>query len=109
MNDYPKYPFAMLWDDLIHNAYMRLKYGPDYEWDQETEEGPEPSRRLVRLLAIWLLIDGYFSYLYHPVLRLICRCRGHNVVDDGSYANPESGADHLRCDRCSESWSHTYY
>ena len=38
-----------------------------------------------------------------------CDNHGHDLEDDGSYANAESGADLLRCKRCGCSWSHTYY
>lgn len=38
-----------------------------------------------------------------------CRVHGHDMIDDGSYAGPDSGAECLVCTRCGYSWSHTYY
>jgi hypothetical protein len=60
-----------------------------------------------RLRYIWYVVEGMYYVLL--LERLVCSRWGHDIVDDGSYATPESAADHLRCDRCWQSWSHAYY
>ena len=41
--------------------------------------------------------------------RTICRWKGHDWYDSGSYATPDSGADDLTCRRCGYSFHHIYY
>jgi len=43
------------------------------------------------------------------VLAKRCEQVGHHLVDDGSWANGDSGGDAYRCTRCGESWRHVYY
>ena len=40
---------------------------------------------------------------------IVCKFRGHDMVDAGSFANPNTGQDHRECTRCGYSWSHIYY
>jgi hypothetical protein len=50
------------------------------------------------------------SMAYHMAIdSTLCKHLGHNIVDDGSYATPESGADNLCCTRCGQHWHHQYY
>jgi len=50
-----------------------------------------------------------FRMAWQFVLMKRCEREGHHLVDDGSWANPESGGDAYRCTRCGESWRHVYY
>lgn len=56
------------------------------------------------------------NWLYDKLMYLlwvpktwICKWRGHILVDDGSYATPDSGGEGWVCTRCGESWWHQYY
>ena len=40
---------------------------------------------------------------------LRCVVHGHVLIDDGSWATPDSGGEALRCTRCGWGWSHVYY
>ena len=48
------------------------------------------------------------NYIYNRFASLVCRVRGHNWQDCGSYAGPESGREVFYCTRCSKSHTHTY-
>ena len=54
-----------------------------------------------------------YSKLYEWKVRLIaatiCRWKGHDLVDDGSYATPDSGGEGFQCLRCGWSWWHQMY
>ncbi len=39
----------------------------------------------------------------------LCKWFSHNLVDDGSYATPDSGGEGWMCTRCGRSWWHQYY
>ena len=39
----------------------------------------------------------------------ICETLGHDLYDNGSYANGETGFDQYACNRCGMEWSNTYY
>lgn len=55
-------------------------------------------------------IRGWFALVWLYVMYwTICRWFDHNIVDDGSYAGPDSGEEALRCTRCGWSWHHIYY
>ena len=40
---------------------------------------------------------------------LVCKHRGHKLIDSGSFANTETGQDHMTCTRCGFEFNHTYY
>jgi len=84
------------------NADTDQMYKDMEEADRETRFAMSHPRIFSAYVWTWLLPRFY-------ILSLICSYRGHNTEDDGSYATPDSGADHLRCSRCGKSWSHTYY
>jgi hypothetical protein len=57
---------------------------------------------------------GWIKYILAELLdsfhrRVTCRLFDHKLIDAGSYANPDSGAEHLECTRCGWTFYHTYY
>jgi hypothetical protein len=38
-----------------------------------------------------------------------CQIMGHDMVDNGSYAGPDSGAESFVCTYCGFQFEHTYY
>lgn len=40
---------------------------------------------------------------------IVCKYQGHDMVDAGSFANPDTGQAHMKCTRCGYYWSHIYY
>ena len=59
--------------------------------------------------SIWGYIYHHIEPFVNYLQAYICGKLGHKWVDDGSYANGDSGADHMRCTRCGQEFSHTYY
>lgn len=49
-----------------------------------------------------------WSYISFGFLELICKFRGHNLVDD-SVCGPDSGNMDHHCSRCGQSWEVTLY
>lgn len=85
---------------------LNADYEQYYSDMEEVAAGIEFAFAHPYIARIWSFfryeISGYVSSLY-------CKYAGHDIEDAGSYATPESGADHLRCKRCGESWYHQYY
>lgn len=82
---------------------------------------PEERTRLDNIER-WLLKKVYFLWVVLVVFltvagfvrrwlceKCVCRFFGHNLVDNGSYAGPDSGAEYLICKRCGYTWHHIYY
>lgn len=59
--------------------------------------------RLARIKELWFII------WFWTMENTICRCVGHTIEDAGSYAGPDSGAEHLACTRCCWEFHHIYY
>ena len=79
----------------------RLSHGELYE-------GENPNR--VNLTLFALVIEGLVQTLFFWTLYQYCTLwAGHNLADAGSHFGPESGTEHLACNRCGWSWSHTWY
>ena len=55
------------------------------------------------------LVDWFMEHYSELAYALICKRFGHKIIDNGSYAGPESGADHLMCIRCGQHFDHIYY
>lgn len=49
------------------------------------------------------------SYLFPPLLGILCKFRGHRFINDGSYATPESARECFRCARCGKTHKIIYY
>ena len=48
-------------------------------------------------------------YLLPAILSILCKLRGHDFIDGGSYATPDSGRECFMCRRCGETHEITYY
>lgn len=57
------------------------------------------------LRAFWNVASCYVIGWF---LQLLCRIFGHDLEDNG-YANPDSGAIHVECNRCYQSWHTQLY
>ena len=91
------------WLRLLDDGREYAYYAEHY-WDDFWGDGwPHPPPRW------WLIVDAIVAHLYYQFRAWILCRHGHNMVDNGSYGTPESGADHLVCTRCGYSWSHQYY
>ncbi len=118
-----RFQLRQWWGECLHEATFEYWPPPAIECDcgaarsrhPEAEcfcEGPEwvvGPRWKVRTLAVWVGVRSITWPLWHPVARWACRRWGHNIEDNGSYAGPDSGADHMVCVRCDEHFSHIYY
>lgn len=82
-------------DDKLYEAEMQENYEAQRWWQAHP-----------RLYAIH---DWLWMLYGKTVERTICKWRGHDLVDDGSYSNPDSGGEGQRCIRCGQSWWHQYY
>jgi len=93
--------FRKEWQEWHDDAQS---YQHDY-WVYQWEGGKMP-HWLYRLLE---KIRNPFRMARAFVLAKQCEREGHNLVDDGSWATPDSGGEAYRCTRCGESWRHVYY
>lgn len=57
----------------------------------------------------WIFLNELFTMMHHRFGVWVCKHFGHHIVDNGSYATPDSGAEHHCCDRCGQHWDHIYY
>jgi len=89
------------WLRAFEREYARWEYGT---WHENALLGGRTPINRVR-----------FAYeaardfvLIGVVARLVCHYRGCRIQDDSSFG-PDSGSEHLWCDRCGWSFDHTYY
>ena len=64
---------------------------------------------LMRHPFLQRLYQLYLGAYSNVVSKLICDRIGHDLDDDGSYANPDSGGEGWYCLRCGKSWWIQYY
>ena len=84
------------------------------KWAEEDEEGYRgydphaPKKATVPRYFWWCIRNWVWYYTKHQVNKLICKRRGHAIVDV-STAGPDSGDMAWECRRCGESGSTTLY
>lgn len=87
----------------------------DLGWDIKLDLSPEDFdawQRSAVLQAIfvtrcyWIAIRAGIAEFVGCV---VCDLIGHELRDAGSYAGPDSAADHFTCSRCHKNFDHTYY
>ncbi len=58
---------------------------------------------------IWYVTKQEYYHIKHLLLCLVCYYMGHSMEDAGSFANGETGQDHMECKRCGFTFDHIYY
>jgi hypothetical protein len=79
--------------------FERYEYGMDCHLDAPHDM---PSTWRQNVVATRRVFRGI-------VRAALCDLFGHHYEDSGSYATPDSGAEHFECSRCHHSFHHIYY
>jgi len=69
------------------------------------KEGATPTQPTL----LGYVVASLGEYIRMYVASVYCHFRGHDMVDAGSYAGPDSAEEVMECRRCRLYWSHTYY
>lgn len=84
--------------------------------DADIEEYNREMRRAYTMMVFFQhhpRIDHVYDKLMYTWSKLmektLCKWFTHKLVDDGSYANGDSGGEGWMCTRCGQSWWHQYY
>lgn len=82
-------------------------------WTHYPPDGPGeeigPPVRWFHVFESWWWMDAAIGTVRGFLASRKCRKEGHRWEDAGSYAGPDSGAEHFACARCGDSFHHTYY
>jgi len=85
---------------------MEYSYN-DYLFDCYHDKLQGEKKRIRPNRVDWLFQSVKFA-VHMRIATLICKHRGHDIVDNG-YATPDSGVDDISCNRCGWGFYHIYY